>query len=124
MARNRIVLKSNFKLAAREAHKGLEDAVEKWMDVGENDVKNTLTKREAQRGYSLNTLYDSISSEKRGDLDAAIQVAAWYAHFFEYGTVFIDPMPFLRPAKRKADKAFREEAKDKIQQRVKRAAIR
>jgi HK97 gp10 family phage protein len=124
MARNRMVLKSNFKLAAREAHKGLEDAVEKWMDVGEDTAKETLTKREAQRGYSLNTLYSSISSEKRGDLDAAIKVTAWYAHFFEYGTRYIDPMPFLRPAKSKADKAFREEAKDKIQQRVKRAAIR
>jgi len=119
-----MVLKSNFKLAAKEVHKGLEDAVEKWMEVGEDTAKETLTKREAQRGYSLNTLYDSISSEKRGDLDAAIVVAAWYAHFFEWGTRFIDPMPFLRPAKRKADKAFREEAKNKIQQRVKRASVR
>jgi HK97 gp10 family phage protein len=119
-----MVLKSNFKLAAKEIHKGLEDAVEKWKEVGEDTAKATLTKREAQRGYSLNTLYDSIRSEKRGDLDAAIMVTAWYAHFFEYGTRFIDPMPFLRPAKRKADKAFREEAGDKIKQRIKRAAIR
>ncbi len=122
---NKMVIRttSNMKKLIREVHNGLEEKVEDWMHTGEDAAKSTLAKRESQRGYALNTLYDSISSEKRGELNAAIVVAAWYAHFFEYGTRFIAPMPFLRPGKAKADKEFRTQVKRELEQRAARARV-
>lgn len=120
---SKLHLKSNMRKAVREVHEGLDELIDEWQDVGLGTAQEKLTGQEGQRGYNLQELYDSLDAEKRGELNAAIVVGAWYAHFFEYGTVFISPLPFLRPAKRKADKTFRDHAARKIQSHVDRARI-
>lgn len=120
----RMVLKSNVRKLIREVEgRGLPEMIDEWKNMGQGTAQENVLKQESARGYDLHELYESISAEDRGQLSAAIVVSAWYAHFFEYGTRFIDPMPFLRPAKRKADKTFRDHAKRKLQAAADRASL-
>lgn len=122
---NKMILRSNFRKVIGAAHDGLEDAVDKWVEEGVDQAKSLLAKKEAQRDYFLDELYDSIDGEKDGELQAHFGPAPFYARFFEYGTRFIAPMPFLRPAKRKADAAFKREAGTSVERAIRRkAAIR
>jgi hypothetical protein len=97
MARSRMVLKSNFRKLIREMDGGMEDLRDRWLDSGLGTTQERLTRAEQSRGYNLQELYESISAEKRGDLNAAIVVSAWYAHFFEYGTRFHRPAALPAP---------------------------
>jgi HK97 gp10 family phage protein len=122
MAKSKMILKSNFRKLPGAAEAGLEEAVDKWLDVTENAAKDTVSKREAQRGYALNTLYAEIEGSKRGNLSAAVTSPTWYARFFEYGTRYIEPMPYLRPAKRKGDAAFKLTAGSSVERAFARRA--
>lgn len=122
---SRMILRSNFRACIPAAKDGLGDAVDKWQETGEDEARNALTKKEAQRGYSLDTLYDSIKGEKDGDLQAHYGTDVFYARFFEYGSyggAGIEPMPFIRPAKTKADKAFKAEAGTSVERAIRRRA--
>jgi len=121
----KLILRSNFRKAIGAAHEGLGDAVDKWVEEGVDQAKSIVTKRESQRGYALNTLYDSIDGDKDGELQAHFGPTVWYARFFEYGTyggAGIEPMPFVRPAKRKADTAFKREAGTSVERAIRRRA--
>lgn len=118
----RMVLKSNFHKVKGAAEEGIRKAVDKWLDVTEDTSRTTISKKEAQRGYALNTLYDEIHGERIGDLNAKVESPTWYARFFEYGTVHIAPMPYLRPAKRKGDAAFKDEAGTSVERAIYRRA--
>ncbi len=108
MASNRTVIRSNFKLVPGAVEEGIKEAAEKWLRVNEDSAKAALTQKESQRGYALNTIYEEIHGEMLGDTDARVVSPTWYSRFFEYGTRYIEPMPFMRPGKTKADKAFKD----------------
>ena len=121
----RLILRSNFRKLPGAAREGIGDAVDKWVEEGVDQAKSLLSKKESQRGYALNTLYDSIDGEKDGDLSAHFGPDVFYARFFEYGTyggAGIEPMPFVRPAKTKADKAFKREAGTSVERAIRRRA--
>ena len=104
---SKMIVRSNFRAAKEGAREGLGVAVEAWKEETESQAKNILSRREAQRGYSLDTLYASIQGEANlALLTAHVATEPFYSHFFEYGTIYIEPLPFLRPAKSKGDKAF------------------
>lgn len=119
---SKMILHSNFRKVIDAAHDGLGDAVEKWKDEGEDQTKNTMTRQESRRGYNFNDAYDSIKSERLGDTNAAFGVDVWWWRFFEFGTVFIAPTPVVRPAKRKADAAFKREAGTSVERAIRRRA--
>ena len=121
-------LKSNLGKVLHEIGEGMEELRDEWRDTAEDTAKSTLARKEAQRGYSLNTLYDGIEGENRANNGAAV-VSDWPSgvpvpRFFEYGTVHIDPLPYLRPAKRKADKVLKDKAKRVMQAKADNARLR
>lgn len=146
MARSRVTIKSNWTLVEKGAREGLEEAAKAWADTGYDAARETLTKKEASRGYFLNTLFENITSgvwnHGKGDVGAKFyirgsggtrslnsdikaggsQADTFYARWFEYGTVHIEPMPFMRPAKTKADKAFKAKAGTSVERAIGRRA--
>ena len=122
MARNRTTIRSNFKLVPGAVEEGIKDAAEDWRRTVEETARANLTKKESRRGYALNTLYDEIRSEMLGDTDARVVAPTFYARWFEYGTRFIEPMPFLRPAKTKGDRVFKEKVGGSVTRAVYRRA--
>jgi len=118
----KLIIHSNFRKVIGAAHEGLGDAVDKWVEEGVDQARSILAKNEAKRDYFLNTLYDSIDGGKDGELQAHFGPNKFYSRFFEYGTRFIAPMPFLRPAKRKADAAFKREAGTSVERAIRRRA--
>jgi hypothetical protein len=126
MARTKVIIKSNFHRAKEGAKAGMEAAVNSWIEATENAAKENLTRQESNRGYFLDTMYEEIDGHHLGgDLRARVVSGPFYARFFEYGTVHIDPMPFLRPAKAKGDKAFLATANVSVETAIKlRASVR
>jgi hypothetical protein len=121
----RLILRSNFRKLPGAAREGIGDAVDKWVEEGVDQSRSILTKLEARRGYFLNSLYESIEGDKDGELQAHFGPTKWYGHFFEFGTyggAGIEPMPFVRPAKRKADTAFKREAGTSVERAIRRRA--
>ena len=109
------IINNRFKHVTGQAIDGTRDAVNKAIDAGEAEAKSRLSRGESQRGYALNTLYDSIKSEKTGTLQGRVKAGgdeAWWGRFFEFGTVHIAPIPFMRPASRKMRKVFKDEMGD------------
>lgn len=58
------------------------------------------TKQNIQNQHLVDTgnLLGSVQASPRGDAGWTVRVAAEYAAFHEFGTVYISPRPFLRPA--------------------------
>ena len=112
-------LTSNFHKVPGAMDEVLRDAAEEWRRVAEDQTRSNLTRQEERRGYALNEMYESITSAATLT-EAWVKFGVWYAHFFEFGTINIEPMPMIRPAKRKADKAF----KDKVDGQAKRTIQR
>lgn len=103
---NRIVLQSHFKEAIREADKETREAIEKAVREGEKAANIAIERTNTRRGYNLPTTVESFHSEKSGGIQAGSEF--WWK-FFEYGTVFIDAVPFIRPGHRKMRAVFKEE---------------
>ena len=112
MAKNRVVLRSEFPAVKKAAWEVVNEAREVWLQVGANTAEETASSKAASAGYSLQV---GIDKEKVGHQSARISAVThsskwgddpWFLRFFEYGTVHIQAMPFMRPAERKAKKAF------------------
>ncbi len=112
MAKNRVSIQSNFPAVKKAGWETVQEARELWMEVGQETAQDKADSQAATRGYNLSI---GIGKERIGHQSARIFATGhsekwgddpWWTRFFEYGTVGIAPMPFIRPAARKANKAF------------------
>lgn len=112
MARNRVIIRSEFPAVKKAAWETVAAAREVWKHVGEETAEDKAASQAATRGYALQV---GVGSENIGHQSARIFPVThssrwgddpWFLRFFEYGTVNIQPMPFMRPAARVANKAF------------------
>jgi hypothetical protein len=116
-----VKLKSNFYRVPGAMDEVIREGVKDWLRVTEEQTKSNLTRQEAKRSYSLNTMYESITTSASLE-DAIVKFGVWYAHFFEFGTMSIEPMPMLRPAKRKGDAAFKARVDGQADRTIRRRA--
>lgn len=112
MAKNRVVIRSNFPAVKRAGWEAVQEARELWKATGKETAEKKATDQAATRGYALQV---GVDAENIGFQSARITPTThssrwgddpWFLRFFEYGTVFIPAMPFMRPAARKANKVF------------------
>jgi HK97 gp10 family phage protein len=105
MARQRIVLRSNFR-AAREAGKdAVADAIKKATDEMHDEASSRIDRAAGQRGYNI---YSTDLDAGHSDDDGWIKFKQWWGKFFEWGTPTIVAMPFMRPAHRKGRAKLRQ----------------
>jgi hypothetical protein len=101
-----------FPAAKEAAHELVQEAREVWMEVGQSISQQKVESQAASCGYALQV---GIGKDRIGHQSARIYALThstkwgddpWFLRFFEYGTVHIPAMPFIRPGARKANKAF------------------
>lgn len=112
MAKNRVIIRSEFPAVKRAGWETVQAAREIWKQVGEQTAQEKAEQQASTRGYALQV---GMGSENVGHQGARIypvtHSSKWgddpfFLRYFEYGTVNIGAMPFIRPAARKANKAF------------------
>ena len=131
-AKNRIVLVNEFPAAHKAAWETVQAARERWLAVGADTAEEKAQSGAGTHGYNLQV---GIAKERLGHQSARIHAVThsskwgddpWFLRFFEYGSVNIQAMPFMRPAERKAKKAFLEvmgsQMEGKIRRKTRRAA--
>jgi HK97 gp10 family phage protein len=119
LARQRTVLRSNFR-AAREAGKdAVADAIKKATDEMHEEAARRLDNAAGARGYNL---YSTDIDHETSDDDGTIVYKQWYGKFFEYGTPMIAAIPFMRPAHRKGRAKLIDELDDNFEKWVRRRA--
>ena len=105
-------IRSEFPAVKRAGHEAVQEARELWLETGAEEGEKKAASQAGTRGYALQV---GIDKERVGFQSARITAVThsekwgddpWFLRFFEYGTVFIPAMPFIRPAARKANKAF------------------
>jgi HK97 gp10 family phage protein len=107
-----MTIRSEFPAAKKAVWETVQEAREVWLEVGAQEAESKANSQAATRGYALQV---GVDKERLGFQSARISAVThtqkwgddpWLLRFFEYGTVFIPAMPFMRPAARKANKAF------------------
>ena len=106
MAKNRVIVRSNFLVAAAAGRVAVRDAVGKAVDAGQKRADERARQQASSRGYNLHEL--EIEKEHQGE-KGRIWTDPWWARFFEYGTVHISAMPFIRPGSRQMRKVLKQE---------------
>ena len=105
-------IRYQFKPVAEAAWETVQEAREVWKEVAQHSAQYNLDNKAATRGYNLSI---GIGAESLGFQSARIFAGAhserwgedpWWTRFFEYGTVAIPAMPFMRPGAKKGNKAF------------------
>lgn len=126
MAKNRVVIRSEFPAVKKAAHELVSEAREAWLEVGQETGEQKAADQAATRGYALQV---GIAKERLGFQSARISAVThtsrwgddpWILRFFEYGTREIPAMPFIRPAARKANKAFVAILGDQLEGKIRR----
>jgi hypothetical protein len=105
-------IQSNFPAVKRAGWETVQEAREVWLETAQSTAEQKVENQAATRGYALQV---GIGKERIGFQSARIFTTAhserwgddpFYLRFFEYGSAQIPAMPFIRPAARKANKAF------------------
>lgn len=100
MAKSKIKLYSDFPAAKKGAYDTVQVARKLALDAGEEVAKRKI---EASP-YDLHP--EDVHQEFLGHQSGRVYFDQFYGHFFEYGTVYIHPSPFIRPAHRTMRKIF------------------
>jgi HK97 gp10 family phage protein len=117
--KNKTKLISNFPEVKRAAREVTEFAVRQAVSEGQDKAKERIDSLGGKRGYNL----DSSKVNKQVLMEnGKIWLDEFYWRWFEYGTVHIAAMPFLRPAHRAMRKTFMDTMKDDFEGWVKRRA--
>lgn len=106
---NKIIIQSRFRQAGDHARKQTHEAVEKALDEGEKAANIRIERANSQRGYNLPAAVEKQGTSYHSGL---IEYPEFFGRFFEYGTVYIDAMPFMRPGHRKMRSTFKKEMGD------------
>ena len=118
-AKTRLKIESRFPAVKEAAYEAVVHARDAALDEGEAEAEKRLERIDDTKGYEL-----PINIEQRtiGHQSGLIEYNEWYGRFFEYGTVFINASPFMRPAHRKMRKRFIAELDDNFEGWVRRKA--
>jgi hypothetical protein len=116
-SRNRVVLESRFPAAKKGMWDAIQNARDRALDEGEHEAENRLERANDARGYNQPT---EIEQEKTGHQSGLIRYGEFYGKWFEYGTVYIAPSPFMRPAHRKMRRRFLDEMGDEAPKFIRR----
>ena len=101
-----------FEAAKKAGWETVTEAREAWLETGQSTAQQKVDSQAASRGYALQV---GIEKERVGHQSARIFTVAhserwgddpFYLRWFEYGSIQIPAMPFIRPAARKANKVF------------------
>jgi HK97 gp10 family phage protein len=112
MAKSKMTIQSNFPAVKKAGWETVQEAREVWLEEAQSTAEQKFESQASSRGYALQV---GIEKERIGFQSARIFAVAhserwgddpFYLRFFEYGSVQIPAMPFIRPAARKANKAF------------------
>jgi HK97 gp10 family phage protein len=103
---SKVIIRSRFKEAGEHARKQTHEAVSKALEAGEREANIRLERANSARGYNLPA---NVQKSPLGYHSGKIEYPEFYGRFFEYGTVYIDAMPFMRPGHRKMRKVFKEQ---------------
>ena len=110
--KSRFKIESNFPAVKRAGWETVTEARELWLEVGQSTAQQKVESQASSRGYALQV---GIEKERVGHQSARIFTVAhsekwgddpFYLRWFEYGSANLRAMPFIRPAARKANKAF------------------
>ena len=112
MAKNTVRLESRFPAAKKGAHDAVRHARDLALNVGEAEAEKRLEHVDNTRGYELPI---DIQQETTGFQSGRIFYEPWYGRYFEYGTVFIEAAPFMRPAHRKMRRTFLKEMDGQVE---------
>ncbi len=118
---SKIKLTSNFRAVKGASDDAVKELIGKATDKMHDTAQLKMQRVVEKRGYELNP--GDIEKEK-SDKDGKITYGKWYGHFFEYGTVFISPMPFMKPGHRAGRKVIRNDAPEVFEKWFKRKAVR
>jgi hypothetical protein len=108
----RVKMEYSFPAVKEAAWETVREARAEWMEIAKETAESKANDQAATRGYALQV---GVDSETIGNQSARIFATTvtdrwgqdpWFFRFFEYGAVHIQAMPFMRPAARKANKAF------------------
>ena len=116
-SRNRVVLESRFPAVKKGMHDAVQHARDRALDEGEAEAEKRLERANDARGYNLPM---EIEQEKTGFQSGLIRYEPFYGKWFEYGTVYIAPAPFMRPAHRKMRRRFLDEMGDEAPKFIRR----
>jgi HK97 gp10 family phage protein len=116
-SKNRIHLESRFPAVKKGMYDAVRHARDRALDEGEHEAENRLERANDSRGYNLPT---EIEQEKTGHQSGLIRYGEFYGKWFEYGTVYIAPSPFMRPAHRKMRKRFLDEMDGNVEKFIRR----
>jgi hypothetical protein len=109
----KLIVESRFPQVKKAAQDTMQRAQKVWSQVGVEEAERLAASQAANRGYdNLDISVEVVQG--RGNTLALTPTAdslkwgddPWWIRFFEYGTVFIPAMPFLRPAASRANKAY------------------
>lgn len=102
-AKPKLKLVSRFPAVKEGAYDAINHAVNHALGVGQTEAERRLDQIDNTRGYALPA---TVGEERIGHQSGRIFYEPWYGRFFEYGTVYIEAFPFMRPAHRKMRKVF------------------
>lgn len=123
-----MTIRSDFPAVKRAAWETVQEARELWLETGQETGEKKAADQAATRGYALQV---GIDKERLGFQSARISAVThtskwgddpWILRFFEYGTVRIPAMPFMRPAARKANKTFVVHLGSQLEGKIRRRA--
>ena len=103
--KSKMHIESNFLKAAAAGREATAFAVEQAVKEGKRKAAERIDSAAGRRGYNLSG--SAVKSEWHG-LDGGIGVEEFWWRFFEYGTLHMAAMPFLRPGHRAMRKSFIE----------------
>lgn len=104
MAKNKVRLESNFRKVLQASDLATAELIARATDRMQEVAAERLDRSSGRRGYNLSG--SDITKEIRPK-DGRISYPHWYGRFFEYGTVRITAMPFMRPGHRAGRKTIR-----------------
>ena len=128
MAKSKIRIESKFPAVKRAGWETVQEAREVWLETGQETAEKKASDQASTRGYALQV---GVDKERIGFQSARISAFThterwgddpWFLRFFEYGTVHIPAMPFMRPAARKANKAFVTTMGSQLEGKIRRKA--
>ena len=107
--KNQIKLTSNFHAAKKAGNDAIEDLINKATDEMHDKAQLRLQQGAEKRGYDLDP--GDIEKETFGK-DGKITFKQWWGRFFEYGTIYIQAVSFMRPGHRAGRKYIKDKAPD------------
>jgi len=109
----RFLLEQHFPAVKKAASDTMQRAQKVWSQVGVEEGERLASSQGAARGYDNLDISVEVVNPHRNTVALSAEASStkwgddpWFLRFFEYGTVYIPAMPFLRPASRRANKAY------------------